>query len=370
MKKKYDYLIVGSGLFGSTCAYELNKRGFKVLVLEKRNHIGGNVYTKNVDGINIHIYGPHIFHTSDENIWNYINQFALFNNFINSPIADYCGEKYHLPFNMNTFCELWDDVKTPADAKRHIDSEKAKYNITNPTNLEEQAISLVGETIYKKLVKEYTEKQWGKDCNQLPPFIIRRLPVRFTFNNNYFDDKYQGIPIGGYTKIIEKMLDGIDVILNEDFLKKKERYLSIANKVIYTGPIDEYYKFKYGRLEYRSLKFEVKKLNISSYQGNAVVNYTSHAVPYTRIVEHKFFDFANTTDTIVSYEYPAKFKKGSIPYYTVNDDKNNELYRKYLKESEGDKNIFFGGRLGSYRYFDMDDTIIAALELIRGLCNE
>lgn len=368
--KKYDYLIVGSGLFGSTCAYELKRRGFSVLVLEKRNHVGGNIYTKNIEGINVHVYGPHIFHTDKKEIWEYINRFASFNSFINSPLADYHGERYNLPFNMNTFCQLWKDVKNAEDAKRHIDEEKAKYNISNPSNLEEQAISLVGETIYRKLIKEYTEKQWGRDCSELPATIIKRLPVRFTFNNNYFDDPYQGIPQGGYTQIIEKMLYGIDVVLNEDFLLKKDYYLSTCKRVIYTGPIDEYFNYKFGKLEYRSLDFEIRILDTSVYQGNAVINYTSHEVPYTRVIEHKFFEDSVSKKTIISFEYPSKYFDGKIPYYAINDDRNNELYGTYLKEAKKSGNVFFGGRLGSYRYFDMDDTIYSALELIRGLCNE
>ena len=370
MKKKYDYLVVGSGLFGSTCAYELSRRGFKVLVLEKRNHVGGNIYTKNIDGINVHLYGPHIFHTDKKEIWEYINQFSKFNNFINCPIAVYRNERYHLPFNMNTFCELWDDVKTPEDAKRHIEEEKNRFNIKEPANLEEQAIALVGYTIYKKLIKEYTEKQWGRDCKEMPPFIIKRIPVRFTFDNNYFTDPYQGIPVDGYTAIINKMLKMSDVRINTDFLANKDRYLSLAKHIIYTGPIDEYFNFKFGHLEYRSLRFRFRKLNVSDYQGNAVVNYTSHVKKYTRIIEHKHFEFGKQSTTIISYEYPDKYENGKIPYYSINSEKNNELYNKYLLESKKDNKVVFGGRLGSYRYYDMDDTIIAALDLIRGLINE
>ena len=367
MKTKYNYLIVGSGLFGSTCAYELTKAGFSVLVIEKRSHIGGNVYTKNVKGINVHVYGPHIFHTDNLDIWKYVNQFAKFNNFINSPLANYHGELYHLPFNMNTFCELWSDVKTSDDAKKHIDEEKKKFDIFEPRNLEEQAISLVGETIFKKLIKEYTEKQWGKDCKELPPSIIKRIPVRFEFNNNYFTDKYQGIPEGGYTQIIEKMLLGSDILLDTNFLDNKEKYLGMAQHVIYTGMIDEFFGYKYGPLEYRSLKFETDELNIPSFQGNAVINYTSHEKPFTRIIEHKFFEFGKQPITIISREYPDRFEKGKIPYYTINDEKNQTLLEKYQQEAKKFRNIYFGGRLGSYHYYDMDDVIVEALKLTKEL---
>ncbi len=362
--KYFDYLIVGSGLFGSTCAYLLKQKGYSVLVIEKRDHIGGNIYTENIDDINVHKYGAHIFHTSNEKVWEFMNKFAKFNNFINSPIANYHGEFYHLPFNMNTFVELWPDVKTKEDAIRHIEEEKKQFNIIEPKNLEEQAISLVGITIYQKLVKEYTEKQWGKPCTELPSFIIKRLPVRYTFDNNYFDDKYQGIPIGGYTQIIEKMLDGIEVRTSTNFLEHREELEVLADKIIYTGPIDEYFDYCYGQLEYRSLKFIEKKLNIESYQGNAVMNYTSHDVPYTRIIEHKFFEFDTQPNTIISEEYPDDWELGKERYYTVNDDKNNNLYQKYLELSKNYPNIIFGGRLGSYKYFDMDDTIEAAFKLI------
>ncbi len=367
MKTKYDYLIVGSGLFGATCAYELTKAGFSVIVIEKRNHIGGNVYTKNVKGINVHTYGPHIFHTDNLDIWKYVNRFAKFNNFINSPLANYHGEIYHLPFNMNTFCELWSDVKTSDDAKKHIDEEKKKFNISEPKNLEEQAISLVGETIFKKLIKEYTEKQWEKDCKELPPSIIKRIPVRFEFNNNYFTDKYQGIPEGGYTQIIEKMLSGSDILLETDFLSNKEKYLEMAKHIIYTGMIDEFFDYKYGPLEYRSLKFETDELNISSFQGNAVVNYTSHEKPFTRIIEHKFFEFGKQPFTIISREFPDRFEIGKIPYYTINDEKNQALLYKYQEDARKLKNIHFGGRLGSYHYYDMDDVIAEALKLTKEL---
>ena len=362
---KYDYIIVGAGLFGSVCAYELNKKGKKVLVIDKRNHIGGNIYTENVNNINVHKYGAHIFHTSNKDIWDYINQFAEFNNYINSPIANYKGEIYNLPFNMNTFNKIWKDVITPKDAIEHIEEEKFKGV---PTNLEEQAISLVGKTIYEKLIKEYTEKQWGKDCKELPTFIIKRLPVRFTYNNNYFNDKYQGIPIGGYTNIIKKMLNNIDVKLETDFLENKKEYLSKCTKIIYTGKIDEYYDYCFGELEYRSLKFEEELLLINNFQGNAVVNYTSHDKPYTRIIEHKHFEGNDNNNwTIITKEYPQTYEKGKEAYYTINNDKNNNLYKKYENLAKVDKNVIFGGRLGTYKYYDMDKTIEEALKLIRRL---
>lgn len=359
---KYDYIIVGAGLFGATCAYELNKAGKKVLVVDKREHIGGNIYTENIEGINVHKYGAHIFHTSNKEIWDYINQFGEFNNYINSPIARYKDETYNLPFNMNTFNKIWKDAFLPEDAKKHIEEERFKGE---PTNLEEQAMSLVGKTIYEKLVKEYTEKQWGKDCKELPPFIIKRLPVRFTYNNNYFNDKYQGIPKEGYTKIIETMLDGIEVKLETNFLDNKEEYLKICDKVIYTGAIDEYYDYCYGELEYRSLRFEEEILNTDNWQGNAVINWTSHNVPFTRTIEHKHFNNDISNKTIISYEYPIIDNKN--PYYPINNEKNNKLYEKYKNLSNGDKNVLFGGRLGTYKYYDMDKTIEEALKLILSL---
>ena len=354
---KYDYIIVGAGLFGAICAYELNKAGKKVLVIDKRNHIGGNIYTEFKDGINVHKYGAHIFHTSKKEIWNYINQFGEFNNFINSPIARYKGETYNLPFNMNTFSKIWNDVFLPEDAKKHIEEERFKGE---PINLEEQAKSLVGETIYTKLVKDYTEKQWGKECKELPPFIIKRLPVRFTYNNNYFNDTYQGIPKEGYTKIIERMLDGIEIKLNTEF--DKEKHLKMCDKVIYTGPIDKYYDYCYGELEYRSLRFEEEILDTDNFQGNAVINWTGHEVPFTRTIEHKHFNNDISNKTIISYEYPIIDNKN--PYYPINNEKNNNLYEKYKKLSENDRNVLFGGRLGTYKYNDMDKTIENALELI------
>ena len=357
---KYDYIIVGSGLFGSIIAYEMNKQGKKVLVLEKRNHIGGNIYTETVNEIVVHKYGAHIFHTSDKEVWEYINQFAEFNNYINSPIANYKGELYNLPFNMNTFVKLW-NILTPQEALDKIEEQKFDKE---PTNLEEQAISLVGVDIYNKLVKGYTEKQWGKDCKELPPSIIKRLPVRFTFDNNYFNDKYQGIPIGGYTKIIEQLLDGIEVKLETDFLENKDYYESICDKVIYTGKIDEYYDYCYGELEYRSLRFETISLPDNNYQGNAVINYTDRETPYTRIIEHKHFEFNKCSRTIITKEYPEAYEKGKEAYYTINDDKNNELYEKY--RSITNNKVIFGGRLGDYKYYDMDKTIRKALDLVKG----
>ena len=361
----FDYLIVGSGLFGAVCAYELNKKGYKCLVIDKRDHIAGNIYTKNVCDINVHVYGAHIFHTSDKYIWDYINRFAEFNNYINSPVARFKNELYNLPFNMNTFTKLWSDVYTPVDAMNRIEEEKKNYHVENPQNLEEQAINLVGPTIYEKLIKGYTAKQWGKKCTELPSFIIKRLPVRFTFDNNFFNDRYQGIPIGGYTKIIEKMLSGIEVRLNENYLDKRDYYNSLAKNVIYTGPIDEYYNYEFGHLEFRTVKFETEVLDMPNYQGNAVVNYTDISVPYTRIIEHKHFEFDTTSPkTVISKEYSSEWKIGDEPYYPVNDNKNNDLYNKYKEESLKENNVFFGGRLGLYKYYDMDDTISEALKFI------
>ena len=362
---KYDYLIVGSGLFGAIFAYEANKRGKKCLVVEKRSHIGGNIYTENIDNINVHKYGAHIFHTSNKEVWNYINQFAEFNRYTNSPVARYKDELYNMPFNMNTFNKLW-GVITPDEAKAKIEEEKKEAGITEPKNLEEQAISLVGKTIYEKLVKGYTEKQWGKRATELPAFIIKRLPVRFIYDNNYFNDDYQGIPIGGYTQIIERMLDGIEVRANTDFLEHKEELENIADKIVYTGQIDKYYDYCFGELEYRSLKFETEILNKNNYQGNAVVNYTEYEVPYTRIIEHKHFEkIANNEKTIVTREYPDKWDKEKEPYYPVNDEKNNQLYAKYKELADKDNKVIFGGRLGQYKYFDMDKVINSALECIK-----
>lgn len=363
----YDFLIVGSGLFGAVCAHELNKKGYKCLVIDKRNHIAGNIYTKEIEGINVHEYGAHIFHTSNKEIWNYVNEFAEFNNYINQPVARYKNELYNLPFNMNTFTKLWNDVFTPEDAMKRIEEEKEKYHIAEPKNLEEQAINLVGQTIYEKLIKGYTAKQWGRPCTELPAFIIKRLPVRFTFDNNYFNDTYQGIPIGGYTKMVEKMLEGIEVKLNYDFFEHKAELEKISKKIIYTGQIDEYFDYCYGPLEYRTVRFETEVLDKVNYQGNAVINYTEYEVPYTRIIEHKHFEFdTKSPKTVISKEYSTTWKLGDEPYYPVNNDKNNELYNKYKKLADG-TNVIFGGRLGLYKYYDMDDTIIAALELLKDL---
>lgn len=361
---KYDFLIVGAGLFGAVCAHELAQKGYKVLVIDKRNHIGGNIYTKEIENIHVHYYGAHIFHTSDLKVWEYINQFAKFNNFINSPIAIYKGQRYHLPFNMNTFHEIWPDVVTEDDARKRIEEDKASYQIDEPKNLKEQAIKLVGPTIFTRLIEGYTAKQWGHKCEDLPPFIIKRIPVRFTYDNNYFNDTYQGIPIGGYTKIIEKMLEGIDVVLDCDFISNKKEYQNIANKIIYSGTIDEYYDYQFGPLEYRTVRFEHEVLNQKDYQGNAVINYTEYEVPYTRIIEHKYFDFADQEKTVISKEYPSKWDNSKEPYYPVNNEENNARYQKYEELAKKESNIYFGGRLGKYRYLDMDDTILDAFKMI------
>ena len=360
---KYDYLVVGSGLFGSIFAYEANKRGKKCLVIDKRNHVGGNIYCKEVEGINVHEYGAHIFHTSNKNVWNYINQFAEFNRYTNSPVAIYKDELYNLPFNMNTFNKLW-GVKTPAEAKAKIEEQLAETNITEPKNLEEQAIKLIGKDIYEKLIKGYTEKQWGTRATELPSFIINRLPVRFTYDNNYFNDTYQGIPIGGYTKIIEKMLEGIEVRLETDFFNNREEFEEIADKIVFTGMIDEFYNYKFGTLEYRSLRFEHEILNEENHQGNAVVNYTEYEVPYTRIIEHKHFEYGTQPKTVITREYPATWNKGDEPYYPINNNKNNELYAKYKELADKEENVIFGGRLAQYKYYDMHNVIEKALEAV------
>ena len=366
---KYDYLIVGSGLFGATFANLAKNEGKKVLIIEKRNHIGGNIYTEEINGINVHKYGAHIFHTNYKEVWDYVNSFVEFNRFTNSPIARINNEIYNMPFNMNTFSKIWSDVITPEDAIKHINEERKEIT-HEPMNLEEQAISLVGRTIYEKLVKGYTEKQWNRDCTLLPPFIIKRLPVRFTYDNNYFDDLYQGIAIGGYTKLIEKMLEGIEVRLNTDFFDKKEEYIEMAEKIIYTGPLDEYFDYKLGKLEYRSLRFETKILNVNNYQGNAVVNYTGHEVDYTRVIEHKHFEFKKDNDiTVVTYEYPADYEEGMEKYYTVNDEKNNELAKRYTKLASEEKKVIFGGRLAEYKYYDMDDVIKQAFDVFKKIEN-
>lgn len=371
MEKKYDYLIVGAGLYGAVAAHELKKKGMECLVIDKRKVIAGNIYTENVDGINVHKYGAHIFHTSDKTVWDYVNQFAEFNNFVNSPVARFHNELYNLPFNMNSFSKLW-GVVTPEEAAAKIQEQIDAENITGePSNLEEQALRLVGRDVYEKLVKEYTEKQWGRDCKELPAFIIKRLPVRLTFDNNYFNDRYQGIPIGGYTSMIEKMLEGIDVRLNTDYFQLKNAYNSspnvdygcgLADKVIYTGMIDEFFDYRLGELEYRSLRFETEKLDKENYQGVAVVNYTSHEVDFTRIIEHKHFEFGKQPTTIITREYPKAWEKGDEPYYPVNNEFNNKLYAEYKQLADATENVFFGGRLGQYKYYDMDKVIAAALD--------
>ena len=361
---EYDYLIVGSGLFGAVFAHEMKKIGKKCLIIEKRNHIGGNVFTENQENINVHKYGAHIFHTNNKEIWEYINQFADFNRYTNSPIANYKGELYNLPFNMNTFYQMW-GVKTPEEAKAKIEEQKTESKIDNPQNLEEQAISLIGKDIYEKLVKGYTEKQWGRKCEDLPAFIIKRLPVRFTFDNNYFNDLYQGIPIGGYTRIIEKMLDGVEVKLNTDFFDNKEKWLNCADKVIFTGMIDQYFDYCYGELEYRGLNFEFETMDFENYQGNAVINYTDAETPYTRIIEHKHFENSVSPKTIITKEYPKTWQKGEEAYYPLNDEKNSELFNKYNELASQEDKVIFGGRLGSYKYYDMDKVINEAFELLK-----
>ncbi len=361
--KKYDYLIVGAGLYGAVFAYEAMKKGKSCLVIDKRSHVAGNIYTENRSGINVHVYGAHIFHTSDKFVWNYIQRFAEFNRYTNSPVARYKDELYNMPFNMNTFSKMW-NIATPDQAKAIID-EQRKEITGEPQNLEEQAISLVGRDIYEKLVKGYTEKQWGRDCKDLPSFIIKRLPVRFTYDNNYFNDSYQGIPIGGYTQIIEKMLEGADLLLDTDYFANKEELSGCAEKVVYTGAIDAYFDFCYGNLEYRSVRFETEELDTDNYQGNAVVNYTDRETPFTRIIEHKFFEFGTQPTTIISREYSAEWKPGDEPYYPVNDEKNGALYSKYKALADKEEKVIFGGRLGEYKYYDMDKVIIAALEAVK-----
>ena len=362
----YDYLIVGAGLFGAVFAHEAALKEKKVKVIEKRNHIAGNIYTREEEGIQVHQYGAHIFHTSDKEIWDYVNQFAEFNRYTNSPVANYKGEIYNLPFNMNTFNKLWGVVR-PAEAQAKIDEQRAVLNGKTPENLEEQAISLVGTDIYEKLIKDYTEKQWGKPTTELPAFIIRRLPVRLTYDNNYFNDTYQGIPIGGYTQIVEKMLDheNIDVEINVDFFENKEQYMKDYPKIVFTGMIDEFFDYKLGELEYRSLRFENETLDMENYQGNAVVNYTDADTPYTRIIEHKHFEFGNQAKTIITKEYSKTWEKGDEPYYPVNNDRNNHLYKSYKKLADEQGNVIFGGRLGHYRYYDMHQVIGAALQCVR-----
>jgi len=364
---KYDYLVVGSGLYGAIFAHEATKKGKKVLVVDKRQNIAGNIYTKEVEGINVHEYGAHIFHTNNKKVWEYVNQFAEFNRFTNSPVANYKGELYSLPFNMYTFNKMW-GVVTPEEAAQKIE-EQRKEITKEPTNLEEQAISLVGRDIYEKLIKGYTEKQWGRDCKDLPSFIIKRLPVRLTFDNNYFNALYQGIPVGGYTKMVENMLEGIEVRLNTDYLKNKEELDQLVDKVVYTGPIDAYFNYQLGTLEYRSVRFETELLDIPNFQGNAAVNYTDRETPWTRIIEHKWFEFGKDKDgndidkTVISREYSSEWKPGDEPYYPVNDEKNGNLYNQYKELASKEANIIFGGRLGEYKYYDMDAVITSVLDM-------
>lgn len=359
---QYDYLIVGAGLYGAVFAHEAAKKGKSCLVIDKREHIAGNIYTKETEGIQVHEYGAHIFHTSEKKIWDYVNQFAEFNNYINSPVAVYKDELYNLPFNMNTFSKMW-GIRTPEQAKEIIAGQIADYKITEPKNLEEQAISLVGEDVYRKLVKGYTEKQWGRDCAELPAFIIRRLPLRFTYDNNYFNDRYQGIPIGGYTAMVEKMLAGVTVKLGVDYLEHKAEFDAMADRVIYTGQIDRYFDYCEGVLAYRMVRFEHEILDCDNYQGNAVVNYTEREIPYTRIIEHKHFEFGKQPKTVISREYPGEWHKGEEPYYPVNDEANNAVYEAYKRLAAKERNVVFGGRLGEYRYYDMDKVVGRALEM-------
>ncbi|WP_296330897.1 UDP-galactopyranose mutase [uncultured Acidaminococcus sp.] len=359
----YDYLIVGSGLFGSVFAHEMHKKGKSCLVLERRPHVGGNIYCENKDGINIHTYGAHIFHTSNKKVWDYVNQFVEFNNYVNSPVANYKGELYNLPFNMNTFTKMW-GVVTPKEAAEKIAQQRAEAGITDPKNLEEQAISLIGTDIYTKLIKGYTEKQWGRSCTELPAFIIKRLPVRYTFDNNYFNDRYQGIPVGGYNKLIEGLLAGIEVRTGVDYLKRRDEYKDMAKRIVYTGPIDEYFDYKLGTLEYRGLRFETERLEEENHQGVAVMNYTDRETPWTRIIEHKHFEFGNQPVTYVTKEYPADWKPGEEAYYPVNNEKNQALYAKYANLAENEQNVIFGGRLAEYKYYDMDDVVESALKVV------
>ncbi|SES63519.1 UDP-galactopyranose mutase [[Clostridium] polysaccharolyticum] len=370
----YDYLIVGAGLFGSIFAYEAKKAGKSVLVIDKREHAGGNIYTEEIEGIQVHRYGAHIFHTDNKAVWDYVQQFAEFNRYTNSPVARYGNELYNLPFNMNTFAQMW-GVFTPEEAKKKIEEQVKAAGIKEPKNLEEQAISLVGTDIYEKLVKGYTGKQWGRPCTELPAFIIRRLPVRFVYDNNYFKDKYQGIPVGGYTQIAEKMLEGVEVRLNTDFFANRKEYELQAKKIVFTGMIDEYYDYCFGELEYRSLSFETETLDIENYQGNAVVNYTEYEVPYTRIIEHKHFEFQcqgenPVSKTVITKEYPAQWKRGDEPYYPLNDERNNTLYEQYKKLSEKEDKVIFGGRLGMYKYFDMHHVVAEALACVEKELNQ
>ena len=369
--KQYDYLIVGAGLFGAVFAREALDAGKRVLVIDKRPHVAGNIYTEEIEGIQVHRYGAHIFHTSNREVWDYVNRFAEFNRYTNAPVARWRDEIYNLPFNMNTFAQMW-GVKTPAEAKAMIEKQVAESGITEPKNLEEQAIRLVGTDIYEKLVKGYTGKQWGRPCTELPAFIIQRLPVRFVYDNNYFNDDYQGIPVGGYTKLVEKMLDGADVALGEDFFADREKWESCAEKIVFTGMIDEYFGFRFGKLEYRSLRFETEVLDEENHQGNAVVNYTEYEVPYTRIIEHKHFELlcqgakaGSVPKTVITREYPAAKGESDEPYYPMNDEKNNALYARYKQLADAQPNVIFGGRLGQYKYYDMHNVVAAALDAAR-----
>lgn len=361
---KYDYLIVGAGLFGAVFAQQAKQAGKTVLVIDKRSHLGGNVYTEEVEGIQVHRYGAHIFHTSDRKIWEYVQQFAAFNRYTNSPVARYKDEVYNLPFNMNTFYQMW-GVKTPEEAKEKLESQIREAAVCEPKNLEEQAISLVGKDIYEKLIRGYTEKQWGKRAKELPSFIIRRLPVRYTYDNNYFNDSYQGIPVGGYTRMVERMLDGVEIRLNTDYFQAREELDRLADRVVFTGMIDAYYGECYGKLDYRSLRFETEVMDTPNYQGNAVVNYTEYEVPYTRIIEHKHFEFGTQPKTVITREYPAAWTGKEEPYYPINDERNNRLYEKYKALADQEDRVIFGGRLGMYRYYDMHQVIAEALESAR-----
>ncbi|UXD69317.1 UDP-galactopyranose mutase [Sphingobacterium faecium] len=360
----YDYLIVGAGLFGAVFAHEMQKKNKKCLVIDKRSHFGGNVFCENIEGINVHKYGAHIFHTNDKYIWDYVNSFVEFNRYTNSPMANYNGELYNLPFNMNTFYQLW-GVKTPAEAQQKIRDQVDQLNLKSPNNLEEQALSLVGTDIYEKLIKGYTEKQWGRKATELPAFIIKRLPVRFTFDNNYFNDKYQGIPIGGYNKLIAGLLEGIEVRLETDFFENRNDLMNLADKTVFTGKIDEFYDYQFGNLEYRSLRFDHRILETDNFQGNAVVNYTAFDVPYTRIIEHKHFEFGKQTKTVITKEYPDTYEDGKEAYYPINDDRNTALFKKYSALAKSELNIIFGGRLAEYKYYDMHQVIAAALKTSR-----
>ncbi len=361
--KSYDYVIVGAGLFSAVFAYHATKMGKKCLVIERRNHVGGNIYCEKKENINVHKYGAHIFHTSNKKVWNFVNELVEFNRYTNSPIANYKGEIYNMPFNMNTFSKMW-GIRTPKEAKDIIDAQKAEIK-GEPTNLEEQAISLVGRDIYEKLIKGYTEKQWGRDCKDLPSFIIKRLPVRYTYDNNYFNDSYQGIPIGGYNVLIDKLFEGCDIELNVDFNKNRKKYMELGDKLLYTGTLDEFYDYKYGKLEYRSLRFETETLNEANYQGVAVVNYTDRETPFTRIIEHKHFEYGTGEKTVITREYPVTWQEGMEPYYPVNNEANQELFAKYKELADKEENVLFGGRLAEYKYYDMDKVIESAFALVK-----